>query len=327
VALDWNTPRTDLATALLSLALTPSAPGYIVGAARLGELDAIGAAYDADAARLATEISAENSAYSAAVTSWSAVIDAPWSNLDLACRYIELRQYLAQHGRRVAPRRITNDLGARVVLSGNTYTLPMSGGDVTEEVLSDTTSRAELTLSTGGGVPILRVRALADGYEGRFTSATVGNASDGIATHFKVSLTRGVTPDLYTEVYDNLDCSAAAGTLGSQDESLLALPFEQVGVGRPTNGGPTALVGGTGGLYDAAIDRVTRLRALQSVDDDVLAVTAEDVALLDEARAQFEGAWGQRPAKRNPIANRETELQAAIDAAVSITRYLTTGLP
>lgn len=327
MALDWNTPRTDLATALLSLALTPSAPGYVVGAARLGELDAIGAAYDADAARLATEISAEDAAYSAAVAAWSSVIAAPWSNLDLACRYVELRQYQAQHGRRVAPRRITNDLGARVVLSGNTYTLPTSGGDVTAEVLSDETARAALTLSTGGSAPILLVRALADGYEGRFTSVTVANASDGVATHFKVSLTRGVTPDLYKEAYDNLDCTATAGTLGSQDESLLAMPFAQVGVGRPANGGPTALAGGTGGLYDAAIDRVTRLRALQSVDADVLTVTAEDVALLDEARAQFDGAWGQRPAKRNPIANRETELQAAIDAAVNITRYLTAGLP
>ncbi len=157
-------------------------------------------------------------------------------------------------------------------------------------------------------------------------TATVANASDGVATHFKLTLARGVSPNQYAEVYDNLDASSASPRLGSQTDSLLALPFEQVGLGRPVNSGPTALSGGTGGLYEAATDRASRLRALLGADDDVAVFTAEDVAVLDEASAQFEVAWGQRPTLRNVLEQREAALQAAMDAAVNITEYLTSGL-
>lgn len=316
--LDWSTPRTDLSDALAALSAYADAPGVIVGTAALARLDAVGAAYDADYEEALARYGDWETAYATEVSTWSATVSPIWTRTVKACRYLERKQRLAQTGLVLVPQAITNALGTPMLLTEDAPSLP----SLPE---STTLTRASRTLLLGS-TPILRVSALDDGAPGNLVEVVVSNATDGNASHFKLTVSKGSGAAKYSEVYDNLDTSSVTPLLGSQSGSLLIEALEHVGIGRPDNLGASSLSGGDGGAYDTLLRRIRDVRALQGIDADFAALTSVDISVLDEARAQLEGVWGTAPASRDPIAQRSSELQTAIDEAGEITAFLTSGL-
>jgi hypothetical protein len=316
--LDWSTPYTNLDAALAALASYPSAPGVIVGTAALARLGAVGAAYDVDYAEALGRLGDWESDYTAAVGTWSTAVSPIWIRAVNVCRYLEQKQRLAQTGLVLVPQAITNAAGTPILLTEDAPALPS---------LPEPTTlvRASRTLLSGS-TPILRVTALDDGTPGNLVSVAVSNATDGNAAHFKLTVSKGSGASKYSEVYDNLDASSSTPLLGSQSGSLLIETLAHAGLGRPDNLAATPLTGGLGGAYDALLRRIGDLRELQGIDADFAALTTVDIATLDEARAQLEGVWGTAPASRDPIAQRASELQTAIDDAEEITAFLTSGL-
>lgn len=316
--LDWSTPYTNLDAALAALAAYPDAPGVIVGNAALARLGAVGAAYDDDYTEALARLGDWEADYTSAVSVWAAVVGPVWIRSVKVLRYLEGKQRTAQTGRVLVPQAITNAAGTPILLTEDAPSLPSLPEPTT-------LARASLTLLSGS-TPILRVTALDNGAPGDLVSVAVSNATDGAAAHFKLTASKGSGASKYSEVYDNLDASSSTPLLGSQSGSLLIETLAHVGLGRPDNLATTPLSGGLGGAYDALLRRFVDVRELQGIAADFAALTTVDIATLDEARAQLEGAWGTAPASRDPIAQRASELQTAIDDAEEITAFLTSGL-
>lgn len=315
-AVDWSTARTALDAALTPFAesSTPTA-GYTVGSGILAKLDAIGAAYDAAYASLG-DGAAE---YATAITAWQAQVSAVWTQAVKACRWVERKQRVGQAGLVLVPQTIVNAAGTALLLTEDAPSLPSLPEPAT-------LTRASLVLVTGGGDEVVRVEARTHGAPGSRVLLAIEDPSDGVATHFKLTVSQGSGVTRYAEVYDNLDASTATPLLGSQDESLLINTLTHVGLGRPANLAATPLEGGAGGAYDALIQRANDLTMLVGVDAALEVITAIDLAVLAEARAQLERAWSLAPARRNPVAQRESELLVAIAEAEAITDFLNSGL-
>jgi hypothetical protein len=61
----------------------------LYGQGLLARLNATGAAYDADNARLRTTVDADDATYSAALTTWTTAMGPVWTRATNLCRYLE----------------------------------------------------------------------------------------------------------------------------------------------------------------------------------------------------------------------------------------------
>lgn len=170
----------------------------------------------------------------------------------------------------------------------------------------------------GDGAPVARIEARDLGIAGGRVSVEVAAASDGDATHRKVILRLGS----YSEVYDDLDFTAEGGT-GSQDESLLVLPFVHLKRAVPEIRSALTLGNGAGGVLDAVRNRLLGLAALPVGEG---ALRAVEVDLLRETVLDLERTWAEKPTLRNVLAQREAELTAVMTDAQRLTTFLGSGL-
>lgn len=308
----WTTARDALGTALAHVSLAADAPAKLYGQGLLARLNATGAAYDADNARLRTTVDADDATYSAALTTWTTAMGPVWTRATNLCRYLEAAQYTwqASYGTTLTPR-IAETTRGPIVLGEHTVPFPDPFADPSP-------ARAWDTILDGGGAPVARIEARELGIAGGRVSVEVAAASDGDATHRKVILRLGS----YSEVYDDLDFTAEGGT-GSQDESLLVLPFVHLKRAVPEIRSALTLGNSAGGVLDAVRNRLLGLAALPVGEG---ALRAVEVDLLRETVLDLERAWAEKPTLRNVLAQREAELTAVMADAQRLTSFLGSGL-
>jgi len=308
----WTTTRDALGTALAHVSLAADAPAKLYGQGLLARLNATGAAYDADNARLRTTVDADDATYSAALTTWTTAMGPVWTRATNLCRYLEAAQvaYQSSYGTTLTPR-IAETTRGPIVLGEHTVPFP-------DPFTDPSPARAWDTILDGGGAPVARIEARELGIAGGRVSVEVAAASDGDATHRKVILRLGS----YSEVYDDLDFTAEGGT-GSQDESLLVLPFVHLKRAVPEIRSALTLGNSAGGVLDAVRNRLLGLAALPVGEG---ALRAVEVDLLRETVLDLERAWAEKPTLRNVLAQREAELTAVMADAQRLTSFLGSGL-
>jgi len=308
----WTTTRDALGTALAHVSLAADAPAKLYGQGLLARLNATGAAYDADNARLRTTVDADDATYSAALTTWTTAMGPVWTRATNLCRYLEAAQvaYQSSYGTTLTPR-IAETTRGPIVLGEHTVPFP-------DPFTDPSPARAWDTILDGGGAPVARIEARELCSAGGRVSVAVAAASDGDATHRKVILRLGS----YSEVYDDLDFTAEGGT-GSQDESLLVLPFVHLKRAVPEIRSALTLGNSAGGVLDAVRNRLLGLAALPVGEG---ALRAVEVDLLRETVLDLERAWAEKPTLRNVLAQREAELTAVMADAQRLTSFLGSGL-
>jgi hypothetical protein len=308
----WTTARDALGTALAHVSLAADAPAKLYGQGLLARLNATGAAYDADNARLRTTVDADDATYSAALTTWTTAMGPVWTRATNLCRYLEAAQvaYQSSYGTTLTPR-IAETTRGPIVLGEHTVPFP-------DPFTDPSPARAWDTILDGGGAPVARIEARELGIAGGRVSVEVAAASDGDATHRKVILRLGS----YSEVYDDLDFTAEGGT-GAQDESLLVLPFVHLKRAVPEIRSALTLGNSAGGVLDAVRNRLLGLAALPVGEG---ALRAVEVDLLRETVLDLERAWAEKPTLRNVLAQREAELAAVMTDAQRLTSFLGSGL-
>jgi hypothetical protein len=308
----WTTARDALGTALAHVSLAADAPAKLYGQGLLARLNATGAAYDADNARLRTTVDADDATYSAALTTWTTAMGPVWTRATNLCRYLEAAQvaYQSSYGTTLTPR-IAETTRGPIVLGEHTVPFP-------DPFTDPSPARAWDTILDGGGAPVARIEARELGIAGGRVSVEVAAASDGDATHRKVILRLGS----YSEVYDDLDFTAEGGT-GAQDESLLVLPFVHLKRAVPEIRSALTLGNSAGGVLDAVRNRLLGLAALPVGEG---ALRAVEVDLLRETVLDLERAWAEKPTLRNVLAQREAELAAVMTDAQRLTAFLGSGL-
>lgn len=308
----WTTARDALGTALAHVSLAADAPAKLYGQGLLARLNATGAAYDADNARLRTTVDADDATYSAALTTWTTAMGPVWTRATNLCRYLEAAQvaYQSSYGTTLTPR-IAETTRGPIVLGEHTVPFP-------DPFTDPSPARAWDTILDGGGAPVARIEARELGIAGGRVSVEVAAASDGDATHRKVILRLGS----YSEVYDDLDFTAEGGT-GAQDESLLVLPFVHLKRAVPEIRSALTLGNSAGGVLDAVRNRLLGLAALPVGEG---ALRAVEVDLLRETVLDLERAWAEKPTLRNVLAQREAELTAVMTDAQRLTTFLGSGL-
>lgn len=309
----WTTTRDALATALAHLSLAADAPAKLYGQGLLARLNAIGAAYDADNARLRATVDADDATYSAALTAWTTAMGPVWTRATNLCCYLEAAQvaYQSSYGTTLTPR-IAETTRGPIVLGEHSVPFPDPFTDPTPP------ARAWDTILDGGGAPVARIEAREIGIAGGRVSVEVAAASDGDATHRKVILRLGS----YTEVYDDLDFTTEGGT-GSQDESLLVLPFVHLKRAVPEIRSALTLGNSAGGVLDAIRNRLLGLAALPVGEG---ALRAVELDLLNETLLDVDRTWAKRPSPRNVLAQREAELTVVLADAQRLTSFLGSGL-
>ncbi len=308
----WTTARDALGTGLAHVSLAADAPAKLYGQGLLARLNATGAAYDADNARLRTTVDADDATYSAALTTWTTAMGPVWTRATNLCRYLEAAQvaYQSSYGTTLTPR-IAETTRGPIVLGEHTVPFP-------DPFTDPSPARAWDTILDGGGAPVARIEARELGIAGGRVSVEVAAASDGDATHRKVILRLGS----YSEVYDDLDFTAEGGT-GAQDESLLVLPFVHLKRAVPEIRSALTLGNSAGGVLDAVRNRLLGLAALPVGEG---ALRAVEVDLLRETVLDLERAWAEKPTLRNVLAQREAELTAVMTDAQRLTTFLGSGL-
>jgi len=308
----WTTTRDALVTALAHLSLAADAPAKLYGQGLLARLNAIGAAYDADNARLRATVVADDTAYNEALTAWTTAMGPVWTRATNLCRYLEAAQvvYQSSYGTTLTPR-IAETTRGPIVLGEHSVPFP-------DPFTDPAPARAWDTILDGGGAPVARIEAREIGIAGGRVSVEVDAASDGDATHRKVILRLGS----YSEVYDDLDFTTEGGT-GSQDESLLVLPFVHLKRAVPEIRSALTLGNGAGGVLDAIRNRLLGLAALPVGEG---ALRAVELDLLRETLLDVDRTWAERPSPRNVLAQREAELTAVMTDAQRLTAFLGSGL-
>ena len=308
----WTTARDALGTALAHVSLAADAPAKLYGQGLLARLNATGAAYDADNARLRTTVDADDATYSAALSTWTTAMGPVWTRATNLCRYLEAAQvaYQSSYGTTLTPR-IAETTRGPIVLGEHTVPFP-------DPFTDPSPARAWDTILDGGGAPVARIEARELGIAGGRVSVEVAAASDGDATHRKVILRLGS----YSEVYDDLDFTTEGGT-GAQDESLLVLPFVHLKRAVPEIRSALTLGNSAGGVLDAVRNRLLGLAALPVGEG---ALRAVEVDLLRETVLDLERAWAEKPTLRNVLAQREAELAAVMTDAQRLTAFLGSGL-
>lgn len=308
----WTTARDALGTALAHVSLAADAPAKLYGQGLLARLNATGAAYDADNARLRTTVDADDATYSAALSTWTTAMGPVWTRATNLCRYLEAAQvaYQSSYGTTLTPR-IAETTRGPIVLGEHTVPFP-------DPFTDPSPARAWDTILDGDGAPVARIEARELGIAGGRVSVEVAAASDGDATHRKVILRLGS----YSEVYDDLDFTTEGGT-GAQDESLLVLPFVHLKRAVPEIRSALTLGNSAGGVLDAVRNRLLGLAALPVGEG---ALRAVEVDLLRETVLDLERTWAEKPTLRNVLAQREAELTAVMTDAQRLTTFLGSGL-
>lgn len=116
--------------------------------------------------------------------------------------------------------------------------------------------KASLNLSNATPTVIAAAQAIATGPEYNQITAQVSNPSDGVSTHWKLTLVQVTTGQ--SEVWDNLDTNAsnnnlaAAGGPAEPGKGSKWVNLTKSANGRPVNSGPTNLAGGTLGTAQAS---------------------------------------------------------------------------
>ena len=212
--IDWLTTRDSLSAALAFV--TPSTdPRRLVGDAVLARLNASGSVYDS-ANTIATRalMDAEEADQATAFSTWASLTLTAHNRADRHARYAESLAVTAQTGRLLDPRIAVLSDGTRYVLApllalpvGAPYDDDGTGtGNGVDQPVS-----ATLTLSTSTPSPVVRITAKSPswgGKAGNLIEASVSAASDGVSTHFKLSLRLGSSSGggaYYREVFDNIE--------------------------------------------------------------------------------------------------------------------------
>lgn len=156
------------------------------------------------------------------------------------------------------------------------------------------------------------------GKAGNSIEANVSAATDGVSSHFKLTVRLGTSGAYYSEVFDNLDASSSPASLGSQDASLLIAPLESVGRGRPVDLSYTHLAGGQARLLQALRDRCARAVLLTATEG----VSSTERNLVSAALVVAEETWAGKPVYTSRLAAQEAALNAALAEANAMLSFL-----